>query len=131
MLTTLVISFTLLMLATAARADHKPTPVTAEAMKWRAPPGWLRQAFCVHRMESLDWHRAYVDWRGRPSPYCGGLQFLLNTWQRAGGTGHAYQWAPREQVYRAFVIWDKQDGVRGNRRGDWSEWGTAGKCGLR
>jgi hypothetical protein len=113
----------------AGASDHR-WPVTAEAMRWRAPAGWLRGAFCIHRHESVDWHRAYVDWRGLPSRYSGGMQFLLDTWRRAGGKGHAWQWGPREQVYRAFVIWDKQDGILGNRRGDWSEWGTAGKCGL-
>ena len=97
-----------------------PTP---EAMRWRAPRGFLRAAFCVHRHESVDWHRAYVDWRGRPSSYSGGMQFTLPTWQRAGGTGHAWEWRPREQVYRAFVIW-RMNG------GSWVEWGTRRKCGL-
>lgn len=97
---------------------------TREAMRWKPPHGFLREAFCIHRHESVDWHRAYVDWAGNPSPYSGGMQFLLSTWQRAGGTGHAWEWRPREQVYRAFVIW-RQSG------NSWFQWGTAGKCGLR
>lgn len=96
---------------------------TAVAMRWRAPRGWLREAFCIHRHESVDWYRAYVDWQGNPSSYSGGMQFRLSTWRRAGGTGHPHEWRPREQVYRAFVIW------RANG-GSWSEWGSAGKCGL-
>jgi hypothetical protein len=96
---------------------------TGEAMRWRAPKGWLQQAFCIHRHESVDWYRAYTDWAGNPSPYSGGMQFLLSTWRRAGGTGHAYEWRPREQVYRAYVIWLRNGG-------SWREWGTRGKCGL-
>lgn len=107
----------------------RPTSTTAKwptpaAMRWQPPHGFLRAAFCVHRHESVDWYRAYVDWRGYPSRYSGGLQFTLSTWRRAGGTGHAFEWRPREQVYRAYVIWRRNGG-------SWREWGTAGRCGLR
>lgn len=101
---------------------------TAAAMRWQPPRGFLRQAFCVHRQESVDWYRAYVDWRGRPSRYSGGMQFTLSTWRRAGGLGHAFEWRPREQVYRAFVIWRKYRTA--DRPGSWFEWGSRGKCGL-
>lgn len=121
-----------LMLAKwAAGAPVYPTSRAARA--WVAPGWWLRQADCIHRFESagLGWHLAYRDYLGRPSSYSGGLQFLLNTWRRAGGNGHAYQWSPREQRFRAYRIWDMQNGRLGDGVGDWSEWGTAGKCGLR
>ena len=130
-MTTTLVLLTLFLATTVAAATSYPT--SRAALRWRAPAWWLAQAACIHRHESagLGWHLAYRDYLGRPSKYSGGLQFLRSTWERAGGTGHAYEWSPREQRYRAFVIWDKQDGVLGNLRGDWSEWGTAGKCGLR
>lgn len=83
---------------------------------------------CIHRHESVNWFLAYRDWRGNPSPYSGGMQFLRSTWERAGGTGHAYQWAPREQLYRAWRIYRLYR--TSWRAGSWREWGTAGKCGL-
>lgn len=61
--------------------------------------------------------------------YEGGLQFTSETWTRAGGSidslGH---WAsvatPREQLYRAWVIWQ-------SHHGSWSEWGVMRPaCGL-
>jgi hypothetical protein len=91
---------------------------------WRAPAGFIRAALCLHRHESLDWYRAWVDWTGAPSVYAGGLQFMQDTWVRAGGRGEPWQWSPREQVYRAWRIW----GLNG---GSFREWGTAGKCRLR
>lgn len=97
---------------------------TPAARRWRAPHGWLREAFCIHRHESVDWYRAGVDWAGNPSPYYGGFQFLVSTWQSVGGRGLPSDWPPREQVYRAFLVWQR-DG------GSWAEWGTAGVCGLR
>lgn len=106
-------------------------PVTREAVRWQPLQWWMRQALCIHRHESVDWHRAGVDWRGRPSNYFGGYQFLLSTWRRTGGTRLPSDWAPHEQTYRAHVLWDMQDGRRGNGRGDWSEFGTARACGLR
>lgn len=72
----------------------------------------------------MDWHRGHVDWRGAPSPYSGGMQFLTSTWHAAGGTGEPYEWSVREQVYRAYVRWHAD--------GDsWAEWGTRRVCGLR
>ena len=98
---------------------------------WQPPVVWLRGALCIHRQESVDWKRRWIDWLGRPSDYAGGMQFLQDTWDRAGGSGEPWQWSPLEQLYRAYIIWDKQDGKRGNKRGDWSEWDTASDCGLR
>lgn len=115
-----IVALIALLAARAAHAviQHRPT---AAARVWRAPRGWLRQAFCIHRHESTDWHRAGVDWRGDPSPYFGGLQMLVSTWQSVGGHGLPSDWPPREQLYRAFLVW-RRDG------GSWSEWGTAGAC---
>jgi hypothetical protein len=107
--------------AVSQEAAAHSYPVTAAARSWQPAPWWMRQALCIHRHESVDWHRAYTDWRGRPSPYSGGMQFLASTWRRAGGSGHAYQWAPREQLYRAHVIWRRNGG-------SWREWGTAWRC---
>lgn len=89
-------------------------------------PAWFwRQALCIHRYESIDWHRAGIDWRGKPSLYYGGLQFLDSTWQSAGGKGHASDASPAEQVYRAWIVVRRDSGR-------WhDEWGTAGRCGLR
>lgn len=130
MITPLVL-LSLLLPNVAAAATSYPT--TGEALRWRAPARWLAQAACIHKHESASfgWHLAYHDYLGRHSPYSGGMQFLRSTWERAGGTGHAYQWSRREQLYRAYVIWDRQDHRLGNSVGDWSEWGTAGQCGLR
>lgn len=121
MLTLAVMCFTLLVVAAPARSSSWPT--SREALRWRWPHGWLAGALCIHRHESVDWHRRWVDWAGRPSSYAGGMQFLQSTWERAGGRGEPWQWSPREQLYRSFVIWRMH-------HGSWSEWGTAGECGL-
>jgi hypothetical protein len=88
------------------------------------PAWWLRQASCIHRHESVDWHRRWVDWRGQPSVYAGGMQFRQSTWTSAGGRGEPWQASPREQLYRAWLVY-RRDG------GSWREWGTASVCGLR
>src|SRR5262249_12484539 len=105
-----------------ARAETR-WPTSPAALRWKPDRGWLRGAFCIHRHESVDWHLAYRDWAGNRSPYSGGMQFLESTWRAAGGTGHAYQWSPREQFYRAWIT-----GLRSGR--SWRQWGTAGRCGL-
>lgn len=108
----------------STKAAGKPRwPTSKAAQRWKPDRQWLRGAFCVHRHESVDWHRAYTDWTGAPSPYSGGFQFLASTWRAAGGIGHAYQWSPREQFYRAWITW-----LRAGR--SWSQWGTRGACGL-
>lgn len=61
--------------------------------------------------------------------YGGGWQFLLSTWESVNGPGHSLQdiadASPREQLYRAYLVW-RRDG------GSWAvEWGTAAACGLR
>jgi len=79
------------------------------------PLWWKRQALCIHRHESTNWH-AYDP------PYANGFQFLLSTWERAGGSAATWVRAsPRQQMYRAWRIWT-QDG------GSWREWSTAYLC---
>lgn len=113
----------LVCVATKATAAAR-WPTSKAAQRWKPDPAWLRGALCIHNHESVDWHLAYRNWAGNSSPYSGGMQFLHSTWVNAGGKGHAWQWSPREQLYRAFVVW-RADG------GSWREWGTAGMCGLR
>jgi len=106
-----------LLLATTAAAAKRPLH--------RFPHWWYRQAVCIHRHESVDWFYGPGHTGGRVwSGYYGGFQFLLNTWQRAGGRGYPHQATPNEQYYRAWRIWQMN-------HGSWREWGTAGMCGLR
>lgn len=94
---------------------------------WHAPAWWLGHpstaasratgAWCIHEHEGA--------WNANTgNGYFGGMQFLLSTWRRAGGSGYPHLSSPREQLYRAWVIW-RWDG------GSWREWGTRGACGLR
>jgi len=84
---------------------------------WHAPPWWLAQAVCIH-----DHEGAWSDETG--NGYSGGMQFTPYTWASVGGQGRASQWPPREQLYRAWLVY-LRDGS------SWREWGTAGMCGLR
>lgn len=123
--TTLILSLLVFLISGRAGVAADRYPTSPAAKRWRADPGWLRGAFCIHNHESVDWHRRWVDWAGRPSRYAGGMQFLQSTWRKAGGRGEPWQWSPREQLFRAFLVW-KADG------GSWRlEWGTARACGLR
>jgi hypothetical protein len=83
--------------------------------RWHPPRAWLPGALCVHRLEG--------SWDDDGGPYYGGMQFSLYTWRSVGGRGYPHQAAPREQLYRAYLVW-KRDGE------SWREWGTAGRCGL-
>lgn len=125
MLTAIVAVCVLACLVAPRKASASPhLRSTPQARAFNFPRGWLREAFCIHRHESVDWHRAGVDWLGNPSRYYGGMQFLVSTWYGAGGRGLPSSWSPREQLYRAWIVW-RRDG------GSWREWGTAGVCGLR
>lgn len=99
---------------------------------WHAPRAWLAEAVCIHEQEGAWDSIGYV--RG-VATYGGGLQFLLSTWHAAGGTAGSL-WdiaqAPiREQLYRAWITWDRDAGRVGDGAGSWHEWGTARACGLR
>lgn len=113
-----------MLLTYLAAISFAVVTTSAQAARPPYPAWWWRQAQCVHMHESADWHRAGVDWRGRPSPYYGGMQFTLYTWRSVGGRGLPSDASPREQLYRAWLVW-KRDG------GSWREWGTASVCGLR
>ena len=102
---------------------------------WHAPPSWLGHpatstapptgAWCIHEHEGAWNSIGYV--RG-VATYGGGMQFMLGTWRGAGGTAGSL-WdiaraSPREQLYRAWIVWQRD-------HDRWSaEWGTAGVCGL-
>jgi hypothetical protein len=100
-------------------------PGAAQARKWPRPPAWwLPGAWCVHRHESVDFH-IHND------PYANGWQFMLGTWENAGGAASTWITAsPAEQLYRVWIVYS-----RDRRTGDhdgWREWpNTARACGLR
>ena len=73
---------------------------------------------CIHRHEGA--------WNANTgNGYFGGMQFLASTYRSVGGRadGRADLDTPREQLYRAWLVW-RRDG------GSWREWGTARACGL-
>lgn len=118
-----------LALPLTARATHYgPIP-----KHWHAPTYWLAQAVCIH-----DHEGAWNDLTG--NGYAGGMQFLASTWESVGGPvtrdlyGHVTHWAdvasPREQLYRAYLVWDRDSGRPHDGEGSWREWGTAGRCGV-
>lgn len=84
---------------------------------WRAARWWLPQAICIHQHEGA--------WNANTgNGYFGGMQFVLSTWQSVGGRGRPDLASPKEQLYRAWLVY-RRDGS------SWREWGTAGACGLR
>jgi hypothetical protein len=52
------------------------------------------------------------------------MQFLYETWASVGGHGDPARASEREQLARAFLVWQR-DG------GSWREWATARACELR
>lgn len=120
------------------------------------PAAFYRQALCVHdgwhykrvwsrwgkrhaayrfghfyfRRTAKTYSNGEGAWHGSVSSlYGGGLQFMLGTWHRAGGSGVSTvdiaNASPAEQIYRAFRI-VRDDG------GSWREWpNTSRACGLR
>ena len=84
---------------------------------WHAPAWWLPQAACIHEHEGA--------WDANTgNGYFGGMQFTLYTWRSVNGAGRPDLASPREQLYRAWLVY-----LRDSR--SWREWGTAGLCGLR
>ncbi len=94
-------------------------PTSHAAAHFRFPHGWLQHSgvWCIHRYEAVDWHER------RNSSSRGGLQIQYGTWASVGGTGDPADWSPREQVYRAYLIWHR-DG------GSFREWSTHYMCGV-
>lgn len=120
----------MLYLVPAANAQTVPVPPG-----WHAPRAWLLGAVCIHNHEG-----AWNDNTG--NTYFGGLQFLPGTWERAGGPDevafhhpgdprYPFTPTPREQLFYAYRLWDKDRGTLGDGLGTWSEWGTRWKCGLQ
>jgi hypothetical protein len=93
--------------------------------RWRAykHPVWFRQAMCIHQHEG-----AWTSETG--NGYSGGMQFTPYTWASVGGRGLPSRATPREQLYRAWLVWDRDRGRLHDGLGSWREWGTAGMCGL-
>jgi len=106
-------SLTLLIAAAPSRSSGYPTSAP-EA--WRAPGWWLSQAACIRSHEG--WWTANTG-----NGYYGAYQFLASTWRSVGGPSLPHLVSPREQTYRAWLVW-RRDG------GSWREWGTAGRCGV-
>src|SRR5262249_20251850 len=112
----------------AVSAASVAKAVSATAAFKTIPHWWVNQALCIHRHESLDWHRT-TDWRGYPSRDHAGLQIDVGTWAAPAPRRvlHApVAAAPREQLVVAYRIW------RANGRrfggGQWPYSSTA--CGV-
>ena len=85
--------------------------------RWHATPSFLRAALCIHSREGA--------WNANTgNGYFGGMQFLISTWRSVGGPSYPHLVSPREQLYRAWLVY-RRDG------NSWHEWGTASACGLR
>jgi hypothetical protein len=90
---------------------------------------------CIHRHESVDWHRDHVDWRDNPSDYAGGLQFTDATWRSLFGPSEQDEYvyahpavaSPREQLYRAWLNWRRNGNRFGGRQ--WPH--SSAECGVR
>jgi hypothetical protein len=92
------------------------------------PGGWLKGALCIHRHESVDWHRK-TDWLGRPSVDHGGMQIDVGTWASMAPTGYPASPAdatPHQQLLVAYRIWL----ANGQRFGGNQWFYSAAKCGL-
>ena len=98
------------------RVIRREIAETRALLKPSIPSWWLAQAACIRSHEG-----AWTSNTG--NGYYGAYQFLLGTWQSVGGRGYPHQASPGEQTFRAHLVW-LRDG------GSWSEWGTAGMCGL-
>lgn len=87
--------------ATSAKA------VSARAAFAALPDWWVSQALCIHRHESVDWHRT-TDWLGNPSRDHGGMQIDVGTWLAHVPRSFPNEPAaasPHEQLVVAFRIW--------------------------
>jgi hypothetical protein len=114
--------------ATAMVLPTRATGSTRMPKSWHAPAYWFKQAMCIHQHEG-----AWNDATG--NGYEGGMQFLRSTWTSVGGVvfpdGHwASEASPREQLYRAYLVWDRDAGRPHDGVGSWREWGTRWACGL-
>jgi hypothetical protein len=105
---------------------------TASAARARSaafPHWWLREALCVHRHESVDWHRT-TDWLGRQSPDRGGMQIDVGTWHSRAPRRYPSEPSaatPHEQLVVAYRIWL----ANGHRFGGNQWYLSAASCGVR
>jgi hypothetical protein len=110
--------------AAAALASGKSHASAALAL----PRWWVKEALCIHRHESIDWH-ATRDWRGFPSADHGGMQIAVGTWLALAPKGFPREPAsasPRQQLVVAYRIW-RENG----RRFGGSQWPySSSSCGL-
>jgi hypothetical protein len=96
------------------------------------PAGWLQQARCIHRHESIDWHKR-TSWTGAPSPDHGGFQIDVGTWQHfapARWPSDPADASPAQQTlvaWRIYVANGRRWGV-GRIGAQWPN--TARACGL-
>jgi hypothetical protein len=88
----------------------------------------MSEAMCIHRHESLDWHRV-TDWLGRPSVDHGGMQIAVSTWTSFAARpfpGDPAAATPREQLIVSYRIWR----ANGRRFGG-SQWPVSSRvCGV-
>ena len=102
--------------------------VAATARSTSLPRWWITQAMCIHRHESVNWHRT-TDWLGRPSPDHGGMQIEVDTWRRMAPRRFPAEPAsatPREQLLVAYRIW-----LANGRRFGGNQWYlSAASCGV-
>lgn len=94
---------------------------------YRFGPFWFIRTWDVP--DSIKGGAGEGGWDAVSSSYGGGLQFMLGTWHRAGGSGKSMSAiagaSPAEQIYRAYRIVHGQDHDR------WGEWpNTSRACGL-
>ena len=92
----------------APAASFASAAVSARAAFAALPRWWVRDALCIHRHESSDWHRT-TDWLGRPSFDHGGMQIAVGTWSHFAPRGFPREPAaasPHEQLVVAYRIWN-------------------------
>ncbi len=101
---------------------------TASASTTRLPHWWVKEALCIHRHESVDWHRT-TDWLGGPSVDHGGMQIDVGTWQTMAPRSYPRDSAeatPHEQLVVAYRIW-----LANGRRFGGDQWYlSAAACGV-
>ena len=120
---------TLLVPALAALGALTAAKARAASAFAALPHWWIAEALCIHRHESLDWHRT-TDWLGAPSVDHGGLQINVGTWLVFAPRGYPREPAeatPRQQLVVAHRIW----AANGDRFGG-DEWPNSSvACGVR
>ena len=92
------------------------------------PHWWVKQALCIHRHESLDWHRT-TDWLGYPSVDHGGMQIAVGTWVSFAPRVYPREPAsatPDQQLVVAHKIW----AANGHRWGGEAWPNSSLACGL-